>query len=131
VQVAAGQFLHVVTEKKGVDVVVLLADPRGTPVVAAGSANGSANGKFGPEPISLVAGGGGDYQVQVLRVTRSSETGRYCIELTDLRAPTERDRIRRTGRNGSRQSPATNERPPFGIRCATMARWRSACTGLG
>jgi tetratricopeptide (TPR) repeat protein/CHAT domain-containing protein len=94
VQVAAGQFLHVVTEKKGVDVVVLLADPRGTPVVAAGSANGSANGKFGPEPISLVAGGGGDYQVQVLRVTRSSETGRYCIELTDLRAPTERDRIR-------------------------------------
>jgi hypothetical protein len=74
VHVAAGQFLHVVAEKKGVDVVVLLADPQGT-ALAAGSANGSVSFDFGPEHVSLIADGGGEYQIQVLRAGSSSEKG--------------------------------------------------------
>src|ERR1039457_2016823 len=35
VEVAAGQFLHVEAEKKGVDVVLVLADPQGKPLVTA------------------------------------------------------------------------------------------------
>src|ERR1022692_3915177 len=90
VDVAAGLFLHVEAEKKGVDVVLVLADPAGKPLVTADSPNGA----FGPEPASLIADQGGEYQIRVPRSPRSAETGRYRIELTDLHAPTEQDRTR-------------------------------------
>jgi CHAT domain-containing protein/Tfp pilus assembly protein PilF len=89
VDVAAGQFLHVVAEKKGVDVVVVLADPQGKPAVTA-----DIGRAFGREPASLIADGSGEYQVLVEKSPRSSETGRYRIELTDLHSPTEQDRTR-------------------------------------
>src|ERR1035441_9882321 len=82
VDVAAGLFLHVEAEKKGVDVVLVLADPAGKPLVTADSPNGA----FGPEPASLIADQGGEYQIRVPRSPRSAETGRYRIELTDLHA---------------------------------------------
>src|ERR1017187_10506456 len=90
VEVAAGQFLHVEAEKKGVDVVLVLADPQGKPLVTADSPNNA----FGPEPASLIAEGSGEYQIRVAKSPRTSETGRYRIELTDLHAPTEQDRTR-------------------------------------
>src|ERR1039458_4133616 len=90
VDVAAGLFLHVEAEKKGVDVVLVLADPAGKPLVTADSPNGA----LGPEPASLIADQGGEYQIRVPRSPRSAETGRYRIELTDLHAPTEQDRTR-------------------------------------
>ena len=90
VDVAAGQFVHVAVEKKGVDAVLVLTDPEGKARVTADS----PNGRFGPEPASLIAERGGAYQVQMAKSPRSSETGRYRIELTDLHAPTEQDRRR-------------------------------------
>ena len=74
VEVAAGLFLHVVAEKKGVDVVLVLAGPQGKPLVTADSPNA-----FGPEPASLIANGGGEYQIRVAKSPRDSETGRYRI----------------------------------------------------
>jgi CHAT domain-containing protein/tetratricopeptide (TPR) repeat protein len=89
VDVAAGLFLHVEAEKKGVDVVLVLADPAGKPLVTADSPNA-----FGAEPASLIANGGGEYQIRVAKSPRSSETARYRIELTDLHVPTAQDRNR-------------------------------------
>src|ERR1022692_3011991 len=84
------QWKVVEAEKKGVDVVLVLADPAGKPLVTADSPSGA----FGPEPASLIADQGGEYQIRVPRSPRSAETGRYRIELTDLHAPTEQDRTR-------------------------------------
>jgi CHAT domain-containing protein/Tfp pilus assembly protein PilF len=89
-QVSAGLFLHVEAEKEGVDAELVLADPEGKPAVTADSPTGA----FGLEPASLIANRGGDYQIRVVKSPRSSETGRYRIELTDLHAPTEQDRTR-------------------------------------
>jgi CHAT domain-containing protein len=90
VAVAAGLFLHVEAEKKGVDVVLVLADPQGKPLATADSPNGA----FGPVPASLIAASGGEYQIRVAKSPRSSETGRYRIALTDLHSPTRQDRAR-------------------------------------
>jgi CHAT domain-containing protein len=90
VDVAARQFLHVLVEKKGVDVVLVLADPEGKPLVTADSPNRG----FGPEPASLIADRGGAYQVRVAKSPRSSEAGHYRIELTELHSPTAQDRTR-------------------------------------
>jgi CHAT domain-containing protein/tetratricopeptide (TPR) repeat protein len=89
-EAAAGLFLHVVVEKKGADVVLVLADPQGRPLVSADSPNGT----FGPVTASLIADRGGTYQIQMVKSPRSSETGRYRIELTDLHTPTGQDRTR-------------------------------------
>src|ERR1022692_4071097 len=89
VDVAAGLFLHVEAEKKGVDVVLVLADPAGKPLVTADSPNA-----FGAEPASLIANGGGEYQIRVAKSPRSSETARYRIELTDLHVHQAQDRNR-------------------------------------
>ena len=90
VKVASGLFLHVETEKKGVDVVVVLADPEGKVLVTADS----THVPFGFDPASLIADSGGEYHIRVVKSTRSSETGPYRIELTDLHPPTEQDRTR-------------------------------------
>ncbi|MGA2739286.1 MAG: CHAT domain-containing protein [Bryobacteraceae bacterium] len=88
--VAAGLFLHVEADKKGVDMAVVLAGPEGKPLVTADSPNGG----FGPVSASLIADRGGVYRIRVVKSPRSSETGRYRIDLTDLHAPTEQDRTR-------------------------------------
>src|ERR1019366_4140429 len=141
VDVAAGLFLHVEAEKKGVDVVLVLADPASKPLVTADSPNGA----FGPEPASLIADQGGEYQIRVPRSPRRAETGRYRIELTDLHAPTEQDRTRLQAeteffaavaddrahdREKRLQGVVGYERVRSGVRCATRAPRRSACTKL-
>lgn len=89
-EVATGLFLHLETEKQGVDVVVVLAGPNGKPLVTAESPSGA----FGLVPASLITDRGGEYQIRVAKSSRSSETGRYRIEMTDLHTPTEQNRTR-------------------------------------
>jgi CHAT domain-containing protein/Tfp pilus assembly protein PilF len=91
VEASPGQFLHVVVEKAGIDVVVVLADPEGRPLV---TADGPPYRAFGPQTASVVTESGGAYQIRVAKSPRTSETGHYRIELTDLHTPTEQDRTR-------------------------------------
>ena len=90
VKASAGQFLRVVVEKKGVDVVAEVEDPAGRKLIAADSPSRA----FGAEPASLVAGQAGAYRIVVTESPRSAETGHYRIELTDLRRPAPTDPVR-------------------------------------
>jgi CHAT domain-containing protein/tetratricopeptide (TPR) repeat protein len=90
VDVASGQFMHMVVQKKGVNAVVVLADPDGKAITTADSANGTS----GLVPASLIVGRDGIYSVQVAASPRGTEPGSYRIELTDLHVPTEPDRTR-------------------------------------
>jgi CHAT domain-containing protein/Tfp pilus assembly protein PilF len=90
VDAAAGQFLHIVVEKKGVDVAAALLDPSGKAVVKMDGPGGAS----GSMPASLIAARSGAYKVQVSKSPRSGETGRYSIELTELQTPTDQDRTR-------------------------------------
>jgi CHAT domain-containing protein/Tfp pilus assembly protein PilF len=90
VDVTAGQFAHVVAEQQGVDVVVTVAGVDGKVQVTADSPNYT----LGPEPASWIAKDSGAYQVRVSKANRTSESGRYRIELTDLREPAGADRNR-------------------------------------
>jgi CHAT domain-containing protein len=87
VDIAAGQFLHVVVQKKGVDAVLSIVDPSGKPLVTADSPNST----LGPQPASAIAEAPGIYSVKVAKSGRTKETGKYVIELTDLGEPSERN----------------------------------------
>jgi len=56
VMLAAGQYLHIVVEQRGIDVVVMLFGPEGQRLIKMDSPNGTQ----GPEPISLVAEASGN-----------------------------------------------------------------------
>jgi WD40 repeat protein len=89
VDAMAGQFLRVVAEQKGVRVMVRILDPEGKMLVTADRGNGTS----GTEAASAIAPRSGAMRIQV-ESSPAAASGRYVIELTDLRDPTDRDRRR-------------------------------------
>ena len=63
----SGQYMRVIVQQRGIDVVVSLMAPDGTKLAE----SDSDNGNFGPEPASLIAGASGQYLVEI----RSPEHG--------------------------------------------------------
>jgi CHAT domain-containing protein/Tfp pilus assembly protein PilF len=90
VQLAAGQYAHVVARQKGVDVIVTVVDPAGKTVVTADSPGGMS----GLEPASWIAAKAGVYKLNVSKAARTKETGKYEMELLEVHAPADADRTR-------------------------------------
>ena len=85
VDVKAGQFVRLVAWQMGVDVAVTVLNPLGKTVLEADRLNGA----FGPEAASFIGEISGEYRVRVS--SGSTSTGRYRMELMELREPTEAD----------------------------------------
>lgn len=82
-----GQFLNVVVEQKGVDLVVKLFGPDAKPLILMDS----PNGMYGPESVSVVAQTAGDYMVEVRSNEKWAAAGSYELRVASLRQPTEAD----------------------------------------
>ncbi|HEV3255103.1 MAG TPA: tetratricopeptide repeat protein, partial [Candidatus Acidoferrales bacterium] len=90
IELKAGQFLHVIAEQKGIDVVLQLIGPDGKTIVEADSPNGA----WGPEPASLIADTSGTFVARVKSFSETSTSGKYQITVTDLRLPRPEDEKR-------------------------------------
>ncbi|HYH85194.1 MAG TPA: CHAT domain-containing protein [Pyrinomonadaceae bacterium] len=90
ITLAANQFLHVVVEQKGIDVVVALFAPDGKKVAEIDSPNGTQ----GPEAISVVTEAAGNYRLEVRSLEAKAEAGRYEVKIAELRTATEQDKNR-------------------------------------
>src|ERR1017187_4411260 len=90
VDATAGQFLRVVADQKGVNVLLRIVDPEGKVLVTANRPN---NGS-GPQAMSAIVARSGSLQIKVEIAPDTHLEGQYAIELTDLRDPTEKDRLR-------------------------------------
>src|ERR1041384_8721041 len=73
IAVSAGQFLHIVVEQLGIDVVVTLYDPNGKKVAEVDSPNGTQ----GPEPLMIIAEASGVYQLEIRSLEQAAPAGRY------------------------------------------------------
>lgn len=89
IQLSAGDFLHVIVEQRGVDVLVRLVAPDGSGLITADSPNSSA----GPERIAWVAAASGTYQVDVSNPAPASDAsaGRYVLRVASQRPATPAD----------------------------------------
>ena len=87
VRIENNQFAQVVVMKKGLDVVLTVLDPAGKTIVTADSPNSS----FGREPAAWIATSGGIYKIKIACAERSNASGKYELELHDLRKPAEAD----------------------------------------
>ena len=89
VTLAANQYVHVVVEQKGIDVVISVRDPGGSVLFS----RDSPNGKVGPEQISVKAQSAGTYQVGVC-TGQTEPAGTYEITLDGPRMPVAADEKR-------------------------------------
>ncbi|HEV3254718.1 MAG TPA: tetratricopeptide repeat protein [Candidatus Acidoferrales bacterium] len=90
VKLKSGEFLYVVAEQKGVDVVVVLVAPDGKSLVESDSINGA----WGPESAALVAEVSGVYSVKIRSFDKSAAPGKYELRIVARRKPTAEDRQR-------------------------------------
>jgi len=89
-QVAAGQFLHVVVDQRGIDVVVSLFSPEGPQLAEIDSPSGTT----GIEPVFWIAQSEGLYRVEVRGLDKDAPAGKYQITMDALRAAKNEDRGR-------------------------------------
>lgn len=87
VMLTAGQYLYVVVEQKGIDVVVKLFGPDGQKITEVDSPNGTQ----GPEPVSLITPAPGNYRVEVVSPDKAVASGGYEIKVAELRESTPKD----------------------------------------
>jgi CHAT domain-containing protein len=90
IDVPTGQFVNVVLEKRGADVVLSVLDPSRKALVTADSPNFT----FGRASAAWIAQASGTYSLTVAKSERSKETGAYEIEWAELRDSTDKDRTR-------------------------------------
>jgi CHAT domain-containing protein/Tfp pilus assembly protein PilF len=81
INLAADQFLKVVVDQHGIDVVVTLFGPDGEQLVEMDSPNGTQ----GPEPVSVVTELSGTYQLEVRSLDAGAPPGRYEVKIDQLR----------------------------------------------
>jgi CHAT domain-containing protein/tetratricopeptide (TPR) repeat protein len=82
-----GQYVRLVVEQKGIDVVVTLWDPNHTQIVEVDRPNGA----FGREPISLVTESSGVFRLAVRSLDKNAQAGRYEAKLEEVRAANQQD----------------------------------------
>jgi CHAT domain-containing protein/Tfp pilus assembly protein PilF len=88
IRLSAGQFLKVVVEQQGIDVVVQLSGPGGEQIVEFDSEGRSQGQELAP----FVAEADGVYLLTVRPKFKNAQTGGYEIRVEELRATTDDDR---------------------------------------
>jgi tetratricopeptide (TPR) repeat protein len=88
VALAAGQYLRVVVNQRGIDIGLKLFGPDGRMLVEMDSPNATQ----GPEIASVIAAQSGSYRIEVVSLTKDAPPGRYEAQVEALREATEQDR---------------------------------------
>ncbi|KAF0192897.1 MAG: peptidase domain-containing protein, partial [bacterium] len=83
----ANQYLNLVVEQKGIDIVATIFNPAGEKVYEVDSPNGTE----GPEPIYLITQSSGNYRLEVRSLEKGAKAGKYEAKLVELRASTSND----------------------------------------
>src|SRR5436190_7400011 len=93
--VVSGQFVSLIVEQKGIDVVVKFLAPDGKLLAEVDSPNGTQ----GPEPVRTISEATGVYRLEVSSLEKDARPGHYEVKLVELRFPTQQDRDRLAARH--------------------------------
>ena len=85
-----GQFVHVVVNQKGIDIVLTPIDPNGRRLVEIDR----WSDMWGPESVSWIAESSGVYELEIRAARKEAPWGTYEAKIAELREPTPADRIR-------------------------------------
>ena len=111
---AADQYLRLVVDQRGIDVVVKLFGPDGKEMLEADGPTGAQ----GTETMIMVTKAPGNYRVEVGSVEEDAQPGKYEVKLVEIRAATEQDKDRVAAQNLSaegRQLAAQGAKAAFEV----------------
>jgi erythromycin esterase len=83
VSLKAGQFLYLVVDQRGIDLVLRVFGPDGKRVAEVDSPNGDN----GPEPVRLVASDSGEFRLEIRTLEKTAKPGRYLVKIEELLTP--------------------------------------------
>lgn len=86
IDIASGQYMRVVAEQRGIDVVVTLLGPDAAKLFEVDTPDNTQR----PERVSLIAAASGSYRLEI-RAAHKSTAGPYGIELQELREASAED----------------------------------------
>ena len=84
----ASDYVKLVVEQGGIDVVVRLVGPDGTVIQEVDSPNGIQ----GPEPISCIVDQAGGYVIEIEGMEKTAQPGTYELKVESIKPATEQDR---------------------------------------
>jgi len=84
----AGQYLHLIVDQRGIDLIVTLFGPDDKQIFTMDSPNGLE----GPEPVFAIAETSGTYRLEAQSPDKNAHAGRYEVKIADLRMATLQDR---------------------------------------
>jgi len=90
INASTGQFLRVIVEQNGIDVVATICTPDGRQATRVDRPNGA----HGPEAISIMADQSGLFILQVTATSKRSVAGRYRVHIAEQREPKGEDQTR-------------------------------------
>jgi CHAT domain-containing protein len=90
VALAAGQYLRVDVEQRGIDVILRVTAPEGAPLAEVDG----PHGRQGAETLLLLPETGGDFGIEVASLDRQAPAGRYELRIAELRPAVPDDRRR-------------------------------------
>jgi CHAT domain-containing protein len=125
----AGQYMRLVVEQHGINLVATLLDSDGWQIVQMDNPAGG----HGPIYLSLIASVSGDYRLQIRSIENWANAGQYDVSIEELRERTTADRDRVAAENAfadGRQlaTKATKESRQAAIKKyeEALAHWRNA-----
>ncbi|MFY9224948.1 MAG: tetratricopeptide repeat protein [Blastocatellia bacterium] len=87
IELKANDYLNLVVEQKGIDVVLRLFSPSGEQLQEVDSPNGTQ----GEEPLEIVLDKEGTYRLEIASPEKEAKTAKYQALIKELRASTEQD----------------------------------------
>src|SRR5262245_45778370 len=100
ISMAAGQYLRLVVDQRGIDVVVALFTPDGKKAIEVNNPYGSE----GEETLSLISEVDGPYRMEVRSVEKTAKRGGYALKVEELKEATAEDRYRVTAESIFREA---------------------------
>jgi len=122
VALTSGQYLYAVVEQQGIDVEVGLLNPDGSQLGLADS----PNGRWGSEPILLIATTSGEYRVEIKSSDARAEAGNYQIRIVALREPTPTDKQHVTAQRSFEEAQRLRTQPNTTEKRTAIAKFKEA-----
>lgn len=87
IKLKVNEYISLVVEQKGIDIVVTLLAPDGNRLQEVDSPNGTQ----GPEPLLFISEKAGEYWVEIRSLEKEAATGKYELKLVEVRPPIAQD----------------------------------------
>lgn len=126
ITLTAGQFLYALVEQQGIDIEITLSSPDGVQLAV----TDSPNGRWGSEPILMIAATLGEYRVGIKSPNAQAEAGSYQIRIQASRDATPADNQHVNAQRAFDKAQKLRTQPNATEKRTAIAKYKEAVPGF-